>query len=1153
MHSPTQPERARTGAVIAALCWLCSPLQLFGALPSPIPDAVQRPDVIGRWDRIPLGTRESEVKRLLLTADEVVWVGTSNGLAFHDGDAVVALPFAKTDEATVLIVNELIELEAGAVLVGTINGTLWKADNQGLRMLVDLGNRAEFSFLRRSDGRVEVASSFGLRLADDYARVTNALANLKLAAHVRREELSRMVEIGGRLFGVGRSGTLYELYDDDRPPHPVAEIKGPALHMTSLGSEAIVIATYDGCYAVPVDDPAATIELFKGYCPAAAVTPDGELWLATKDGIFRHEAGNWTRYFGAEAVEINPVGAFASDAQGNLWVGGSHGLWRLYNQARAVAFPTHSISSVSEDQAGNLLVGFSNGMVWRVDASRQIAQIDVGEPVHGNASGPIDYYPGALLSQDPHGRVWILNHNGLYRMEGGAAVREGPYPFPEAARTQPVATFAVRDRESVYVGRKWGTEIYQLVAGRWQSVKSSLADFGGSAVPAMAFDTIGRLWAVSSHQVHLLEQGKWLDFGPYDIAPDVKKNLYGAVVPDPRADGVIANGPWGYPVLVRKHGTKYIDQPLMFAGGAAQPYLFHRLVSHPIFGTLAATEKGLVRWHQEAGTWRPLTLVDPRLEAATTYLAPAGGRDLWVVANGVYQVRFPPGPAKLDLIAGPASIVRSPAAEFVFRTHGFSGPPEGRLLQFEIDPPAQGFENGVANARTQFTLTELRDDQTYSYRARAIDAYGNAGQWLTGSFHVALPWFENPFQLAGATIAAILGLGIVLTRRGPIGFLLRVVGGKRWQLLASEPDLEMEITQPGHDRLQFRLRAPAKQVTVEAHSQHSIDAAALAKLRKHQSNLLDSLGQRRVNRNDLYILRRSIRSLGASVYDLLPDTVRLSYEQSRPATIRLILDDSLIDLPWELWLHADDVPMGVGNATARTVLSDRLAHKQLNAGKTLTALLFAPEAEGEEKLPDAQRELQLVAARIEAWGARVVVLPGNANKRMVLDGLANANLFHYVGHARFDSDDPARSYLPIAGDRVSAADIHTALEQQPTPLFLAFINGCSSSRESVWSPGHDVFGLASGFLRDATYFIGAQWPVQDLFACEFADTLYQALFPTSRSQLWDWLRKRTLTGVPLGEAVRVARERLYFKDRESATTWPAYVCYGDPTARITLF
>jgi hypothetical protein len=238
-------------------------LQSLGALPSPIPDAAHRPDVIGRWDRIPLGTRESEVKRLLLTADEVVWVGTSNGLAIHDGDTVGVLPFAKTDEATVLIVNELVELGAGAVLVGTINGTLWKADRQGLRMLVDLGNRAEFSFLRRSDGRVEVASSFGLRLADDYARVTNALADLKLAAHVRREELSRMVEIGGRLFGMGRSGTLYELYDDDRPPHPVAEIKGPALHMTSLGSEAIVIATYDGCYAVPVDDPAATIERSK--------------------------------------------------------------------------------------------------------------------------------------------------------------------------------------------------------------------------------------------------------------------------------------------------------------------------------------------------------------------------------------------------------------------------------------------------------------------------------------------------------------------------------------------------------------------------------------------------------------------------------------------------------------------------------------------------------------------------------------------------------------------------------------------------------------------------------------------------------------------------------------------------------------------------
>ena len=1155
MRCSTLQKRALTGAKIFAFFWLCAPTSSLGELPSPVPAAATRPSVVGRWDRIPLGTRESSVTRLLLTSDEFAWIGTSNGLAYYDGgDSVGVPPFAKPDETTVLIVNDLVEIGSGAVLVGTINGTLWRADREGLNRLVDFENRAEFSFLRRSDGRVEVASSFGLGIPDDYSKVTSVLAELKLPAHVRHEEVSRMVEIGGRLFGVGRFGTLYELYDHGRPARPVVEIKGPALHMASLGSETVVIATSDACYAVPVDAPTATIELFEGYCPAAAVTQDGELWLATKDSVFRHEAGSWTRYFGDEAVEINPVGAFASDSQGNLWVGGSHGLWRLYNHARAILLPEaqHAINSVVEDQVGSLLVGFNDGMVWRVDTSRQTTQIDVGEPMDGSAPGPIGYYPGALLSQDPHGGVWILNHNGLYRMEGSAAVREGPYPFPEAVRTQPAATFAVRDRESVYVGRKWGTEIYQLVGDQWQSVKNTLADFGGSAVPAMAYDTAGRLWVVSSHQVHLLEQGRWLDFGPYDSAPDVKKNLYGAVVSDPRADGVIANGPWGYPVLVRKQGAKYIDQPMMPAAGSAQPYLFHRLISHPTFGTLAATEKGLMRWYEEAGTWRPLTLVDPRIEAATTYLAPTGGRDLWVVANGVYQVRFPPGPAKLEMITGPVSAIRARAAQFVFRTHGFSGPPEGRLLQFDIDPPARGVENGVANARTRFTLTELSDGQTYSYRTRAIDAYGNAGQWLPGSFQVDLPWYENPFHLAGAMMAAALGLGIVLTRRGPIGFLLRVLGGKRWQLLAAEPDLEMEITQPAQNRLEFRLRAPAKQVTVEAHLQHSIDAATLGKLRKHQSNLLDALGQPQISRDNLYLLSRSLRSLGSSVYDLLPDTVRLSYEQSRPAKIRLVLEDSLMDLPWELWVHEDAVPMGVGNAAARTVLSEQLAHKKHNAGKTLTALLFAPQAEGAPPLAAAQRELQLVATRVKAWGARVVILPGNADKRMVLNGLANANLFHYVGHARFDSDDPARSHLPIAGDCISAADIHSTLERQPTPLFLAFINGCSSSRESLWCPGRNVFGLASSFLRDATYFVGTQWPVQDRFACEFADTFYQTLFPTSRRLLWDWLRNRTLTGAPLGEAIRVARERLYSKDRESAPTWSAYVCYGDPTARITL-
>ena len=127
-----------------------------------------------------------------------------------------------------------------------------------------------------------------------------------------------MVEMGGRLFAVARFGTLYELYDDERPRRLVAELKGAAQHMAPLDSGTVVIATYDGCYAVPVDDPAATVKLFEGYCPALTVTRDGELWLATKGGVFRYEPGHWTHYFGEEAVEINPVGAFASDNQSNL-------------------------------------------------------------------------------------------------------------------------------------------------------------------------------------------------------------------------------------------------------------------------------------------------------------------------------------------------------------------------------------------------------------------------------------------------------------------------------------------------------------------------------------------------------------------------------------------------------------------------------------------------------------------------------------------------------------------------------------------------------------------------------------------------------------------------------------------------------------------
>jgi hypothetical protein len=319
------PQRAAF-AWAMALVMACS-ANADAASPEPLPSDVGRATVVGRWDRVQLGTREESASRLLVTPD-AVWVGTENGLAFYDGDRVTSPPFTKPDQRTALIVNDLIDLGPKGVLVGTINGSLWRADRNGIERLVNLGQQAHFNFLRRSGGKLVVASSFGLRLPHQFNEVKSALASLGVEATLRQEAVERMAEVGGRLFALSGS-SLVELFDDERRPAPLVDFKRYAPQLQAIDAATVGVATYGGCVAVPVDAPGSAVQLTDSYCPALMVTPDGELWMATDRGVFRHERSHWTQYFGAEAVEINPVGAFAGDAHGNLWVGGSHGLWLL--------------------------------------------------------------------------------------------------------------------------------------------------------------------------------------------------------------------------------------------------------------------------------------------------------------------------------------------------------------------------------------------------------------------------------------------------------------------------------------------------------------------------------------------------------------------------------------------------------------------------------------------------------------------------------------------------------------------------------------------------------------------------------------------------------------------------------------------------------
>src|SRR5207244_4242309 len=115
---------------------------------------------------------------------------------------------------------------------------------------------------------------------------------------------------------------------------------------------------------------------------------------------------------------------------------------------------------------------------------------------------------------------------------------------------QPIVSFAALDSGHIFVGQIWTGTVYELLASKWQKVYETPQESGGSSVPAMQFDAQGRLWVIGTMGLHVLDKSGWRTLGPFPRAPDIKKNLHGALALQSDPLEVFALGPWGYPVRI---------------------------------------------------------------------------------------------------------------------------------------------------------------------------------------------------------------------------------------------------------------------------------------------------------------------------------------------------------------------------------------------------------------------------------------------------------------------------------------------------------------------------------------------------------------------------------------------------------------------------
>jgi len=326
--------------------------------------------------------------------------------------------------------------------------------------------------------------------------------------------------------------------------------------------------------------------------------------------------------------------------------------------------------------------------------------------------------------------------------------------------------------------------------------------------------------------------------------------------------------------------------------------------------------------------------------------------------------------------------------------------------------------------------------------------------------------------------------------------------------------------------------------TVRQHETISIGDTELAALSQDVFNALPDVKESgTVSKENLIRLRKA----GQAIYNhLLTPHARDLIQSTQARDLTIILDDQLIQVPWELCHNGDQflcLKFNIGSlvSTAQPIAGIKI--RQIASPLKMLILsdpqnnLAAARREGEQIFNTLENEdpvHHLVSTRLEK---------SSLNAEAVLAKLHYYDLVHYAGHADYDDENPSAGGWLMRDGKLTAACVMAVDKEKAAPA-LVFANSCKSGQTGAWqidpSAGERVFGMASAFLLTGVqHYIGALWDVLDQPSYHFAACFYKEL----------------LKDEPVGEALRKARIALIEKFGEETIVWASYVLYGNPSFR----
>jgi len=321
--------------------------------------------------------------------------------------------------------------------------------------------------------------------------------------------------------------------------------------------------------------------------------------------------------------------------------------------------------------------------------------------------------------------------------------------------------------------------------------------------------------------------------------------------------------------------------------------------------------------------------------------------------------------------------------------------------------------------------------------------------------------------------------------------------------------------------------------TIRHYSQCRIETQEINRLCQ---DLLHILGRADKITTHGQALDASLKKTGQLLWDhLFTRAVKEKLKDTALKNLVLFLDEELIDIPWEL-LYTGEEFLCLKFSIGRVVVTQEQAHPARYRSLTGGPLKMLVLANPTEDLKSAYQEGREIRNQFERKRDQIKIdfKSTHIDTLYVKKNLRDYDIVHFAGHCEYDYQHPKHTGWVFSDGRLTTQDIIALGESLSLPN-LVFSNACYSAKvaEGLMEADYQkkTYSLACAFLFSGVrHYIGAIRNIEDPVSLAFAKEFYRQL----------------IRGEPVGESIRLGRQKLIKEYGSGSLCWTSYILYGDP-------